>query len=327
MTEANSVDQVQEYDLKDFFPITPSNLSSCSTVGFDIYLREKNDRFVLYHEKSNTLAPSFIKKINDHLQLTLYILKDQRTQYMSFISGSIGSILTDESIDADAKAAMVYDSATELMGGIFEDPYAEVSISSAKSFVKQTLDYFIHTPEAFSKLMNLTSHDYYTYTHSVNVYLYGTFLARQLDFVSPEDLEMFATGFLLHDIGKSQIDLAILNKEGKLNEDEWAIMKQHPTVGAKILAETHKFPRDMLVAVEQHHEKMDGSGYPHGLTSGDIHPFSKICLIADVFDALTTKRSYKPAINTFQALQIMKDEMANHMDYEFFKIFLHLLQS
>jgi len=125
----------------------------------------------------------------------------------------------------------------------------------------------------------------------------------------------------LHDIGKLGIPDSILKKPGKLTSEEFEIMKQHPTLGVKLLKELGENNKIVLNCVEQHHENLDGSGYPKKLTSKDLSIYSQIVKIADIFDALTTKRSYKPPLKTFEAFKIMKS-MENEIMTDLLKKFI-----
>jgi putative nucleotidyltransferase with HDIG domain len=153
------------------------------------------------------------------------------------------------------------------------------------------------------------THDYYTYTHSVNVCVIGIALAQKCG-VKGEDLKALGSGLLLHDIGKSKIDVTILNKNGPLNGDEWRIIKTHPEVGAKIVKDSRPAKPVTLQIIRQHHEKCTGRGYPLGLVEEEIHLFSKIAALADVYDALTTNRAYKGAADAYPAIHLMQQEMA-----------------
>ena len=133
-----------------------------------------------------------------------------------------------------------------------------------------------------------------------------------------------AAGFFLHDIGKSGIPIHILNKNGPLTYVEWEIMKKHPEKGYKILKKFDEVSNEIEIIILQHHERHDGNGYPIGLKGDQIHIYAKICMIADVFDALTSYRPYKEKYSTFNALKIMKNEMYNNFDPKFFENFVKL---
>jgi putative two-component system response regulator len=113
----------------------------------------------------------------------------------------------------------------------------------------------------------------------------------------------------VHDIGKVAVPDAILLKPGRLTEEEWKVMREHPTVGERICAPLKSF-RLVLPIIRHHHEKYDGSGYPDGLRGDAIPVAARVLQIVDVYDALTNERPYKKAFSTADALQTMKEEVA-----------------
>jgi HD-GYP domain-containing protein (c-di-GMP phosphodiesterase class II) len=131
-------------------------------------------------------------------------------------------------------------------------------------------------------------------------------------------------GYLLHDIGKKDISTDILNKKGKLNDEEWAIIKKHPLIGYELLVKiSGKISEEVAQIVLQHHEKCDGNGYPRNLKDSEIGRYGKICAIADVYDALTTRRSYKEALSKMAAFTIMQDSKG-HFDQQLLTRFIRL---
>jgi HD-GYP domain-containing protein (c-di-GMP phosphodiesterase class II) len=137
-------------------------------------------------------------------------------------------------------------------------------------------------------------------------------IGRELG-MSPTSQEVLGRSGLLHDIGKLGIPVSILEKNGTLTESEWRIMKTHPELGLAILGETGRFTREML-AVLYHHERMDGSGYPHGLTAAEIPIEARIVAVADTYDVLTSDRPYRSAFNQSEALRRIFDEAGAHLD-------------
>ena len=131
----------------------------------------------------------------------------------------------------------------------------------------------------------------------------------------------------MHDVGKSQIDLGILNKRGPLNDEEWEYIKKHPDRGVKLLSQTQLVSSTSLKVVRQHHEKCSGRGYPLGLKEQDIHFFAKIAAIADVFDALTTDRPYKSAMNAYPAIAMMQAEMQDDLNFQLLHELVFLLNT
>jgi HD-GYP domain-containing protein (c-di-GMP phosphodiesterase class II) len=223
------------------------------------------------------------------------------------------------------KARAVYTSAVKLMGSLLSNPVAE-NITVAREAIADIVDLIISDDETASYLLSITSYDFYTYTHSVNAGVLSVMLAKVLFNKSTgHDLHELGAGFFLHDLGKVRIDPAIINKPGKLDEEELKIIRSHPYQGYKILSETDQLTEEMKVIVMQHHERSDGTGYPRKLKDEDIHIYAKICCIADVYDALTAVRSYKRNISPYNALTIMKEEMLGHFSPPVFEQFVRLL--
>lgn len=143
---------------------------------------------------------------------------------------------------------------------------------------------------------------------------YCAIIARELH-LPPGEVEVILNASPMHDVGKIGIADAILLKPGKLDNDEWDIMKQHTTMGGRILSGSSS---DLLLAGEvialSHHEKWDGSGYPKGLAGEDIPLFGRICAVADVFDALISERPYKKAFSNEKAYEILREGRGTQFD-------------
>jgi len=138
-----------------------------------------------------------------------------------------------------------------------------------------------------------------------------------------EAVDLILNSSPMHDIGKMGIPDAILLKPGKLNEEEWVIMRRHTLMGAAILGDsTSKYLEAGAVIAATHHEMWDGSGYPNGLAGEGIPLFGRICAVADVFDALTTRRPYKEALSNETSIEIMTKGRGKHFDPALFDVFL-----
>jgi HD superfamily phosphodiesterase len=154
--------------------------------------------------------------------------------------------------------------------------------------------------------------DEYTCGHSLRVAHYATMLGRKIG-LPPLDLQMLQWSALLHDVGKIGIRDAVLKKEGKLTDEEFAHIKEHPVRSHKVVQQVPQLA-GALDGVMHHHERYDGSGYPAGLKGEEIPLQARIIQIADVFDALTSNRSYRKAFDWKKALHIMADEAGKTID-------------
>jgi HD-GYP domain-containing protein (c-di-GMP phosphodiesterase class II) len=128
------------------------------------------------------------------------------------------------------------------------------------------------------------------------VTVYCLLIAGQAGITDQGELAQIAGGALLHDIGKRHIPASVLNKSGRPTDEEWKLIREHPVSGFQELAERSDVSWGQLMMVYQHHEKLDGSGYPAGICGEEIHPWARICAVADVFDALTCQRPYRKAV-------------------------------
>jgi putative nucleotidyltransferase with HDIG domain len=167
--------------------------------------------------------------------------------------------------------------------------------------------------------------DEYTNGHCHRVATFATALARRLDF-DEATLKWFEMGAYLHDVGKIEVPLEILNKPGKLDAAEWEIMKSHTVAGDAIVAGLG-FPWDVGPIVRNHHERWDGGGYPDGLAGEGIPLPARVLTVADVYDALTTDRPYRAAFPTEKALGVMEEMSGRELDPALFAAFRGLVRS
>jgi HD-GYP domain-containing protein (c-di-GMP phosphodiesterase class II) len=230
----------------------------------------------------------------------------------------------DRNLPPAKKAHIIYKSSVELLEKLFDDPRAE-NIQEAKQGAAEIVDLVLSQEETSQYLLRITSHDIYTYTHSVKVGFLAILLSKHLFKKSDaHDMHELGASFFLHDLGKVRVDPAIIRKQGRLTREEMDIMKRHPYHGFKILQEANQLSKECAIITMQHHERDDGTGYPMGLKGERIHIYGRICCIADVYDALTGERSYKPKLTPFEALKVMKEEMLNHFHRDIFEQFVLL---
>lgn len=175
-------------------------------------------------------------------------------------------------------------------------------------------------PDAFISVARLKSHDEYTYMHSVAVCALMLALARRLGLDEAGVRDAGAAG-LLHDLGKAAMPLEVLNKPGALSDEEFRIMKAHPHRGWEMLKLGGTASEPVLDVALHHHEKIDGSGYPHGLAGEAISRMAKMGAVCDVYDAITSNRPYKKAWGPAESLQRMVG-WKGHFDPEVFKAFV-----
>jgi len=161
-----------------------------------------------------------------------------------------------------------------------------------------------------------------TASHIMRMSRYCAVIAKGLG-LPDDEVDLILNSSPMHDIGKMGIPDSVLLKPSKLDENEWVIMRRHTIIGESILSGgSSKYLETGAVIALTHHEKWDGSGYPNGISGEDIPLFGRICAVADVFDALTTKRPYKEALSNERSLEIMVTGRGTHFDPSLYDVFI-----
>jgi HD-GYP domain-containing protein (c-di-GMP phosphodiesterase class II) len=254
----------------------------------------------------------------------IYVSESDKSKYENFVEDRLANIVKDNSLSLDEKTEIIYTTSTELTNSLYDNPDALENVQRSKKIVTPILHSVIYNNDTISSYIKIIEYDYYTHTHSLNVSIYAMCLGAELK-LTEERLTALGRAALLHDLGKSKIDHDIVNKNGKLTDDEYQQMKNHPALGYEIAINIGINNQDILDGIRHHHEKLDGMGYPDKLKESEITIFARIIGVCDVFDALTTKRSYKQAMSSFDALQLMKSQMSTHLDMNIVNIFIKML--
>lgn len=252
--------------------------------------------------------------------------KDFTSDLQTVASENLLEVIADKKMPPSERARAIHNHSVQMLEGLWENPDGD-KIAEFKKTVCSVVDLVFSDDTVSSHLLKITSYDYNTYIHSVNVGILATALAKEiLRKQDRHDMHALGAGFFLHDIGKVNVDEAIINKQGKLTEEEMDMMRKHPARGFKLLNDTKQITIESRLIVLQHHERDDGRGYPRRLRGEDIHIYGRICSVADVFDALVSKRPYKSQLKPFDALKLMKEEMLAHFHKDVFEKFVLLFR-
>lgn len=265
------------------------------------------------------------------------------TDLVSFLSGAISDVPAQGTIrlnqseftDADLETAgegmsgirRSYAQSLDVLRGVGHAVGAEqeFDLTGATMMVEQLVEQTLSQPGPSVLLSSMKSHDEYTFYHSVNVCILAISIGREIG-MDDTSLQTMALGALMHDIGKLRVDAAILQYPGRLDSEQWAEIKLHPQEGATaILAAAAPGQEIAAVVALQHHSRFDGAGYPSGITSQSQHLYSRVVTAADVYDALTTRRSYRRADTPNQALEVLRQGMGGHFDPQMVEAFVHFL--
>jgi putative nucleotidyltransferase with HDIG domain len=211
-----------------------------------------------------------------------------------------------------------------LVEELFERPDIEHALKDARQVVEDFVAFMDSDALGMASLLGLSSHDFYTYNHSLDVSIYSLGLGQAVGYRGA-DLKELALGGLFHDIGKRYISLDIICKDGPLTETEWVEMQKHPQYGLVILEE-HKASENIRACAFEHHENFKGNGYPQGLVGADIHAMARVVSVADTYDALTTKRSYNDPMKPTDAIELMNTKLASKYDPDVMRAMVEIFQ-
>lgn len=171
-----------------------------------------------------------------------------------------------------------------------------------KQMMSMIIDDLSNHKDAMIMLMNMGSVDHYLFQHSLNVCVYTTLLGLSSGY-SHDEVMTLGMGAMLHDIGKTQISTNVLKKPGDLSQEEYQIMKQHAFIGYELLKDEPNLPLLVAHCAYQHHERLNGSGYPRGIKGNEIHEYAKWIGLVDSYDAMTTNRVYRAPILPHDAVE------------------------
>ncbi|MDK2799992.1 MAG: hypothetical protein PWQ70_1611 [Clostridiales bacterium] len=197
------------------------------------------------------------------------------------------------------------------------DKHIEVLGDVSKSIV----DEILASKSTLINLVDIKTMDSYTYQHCVNVAVLSIILGVEFGFNTKQLVDL-CTGALLHDIGKVFIPKEILTKPGKLTDEEYEIIKEHPTKGYQYLDGNRDISAHSKMIILQHHEKIDATGYPRQIDGFKIHTMAKIVAIADVYDAITSDRPYRKALSPSEAVEFIMAGAGRHFDFEMAQTFV-----
>ncbi len=211
--------------------------------------------------------------------------------------------------------------------GSFQGLFSDLKMGNAAAFeevkdvVLPLVKSVVEDNNILGSLRMMETNDEYTYRHSINVSLISSMIGKWLGY---SDTELFglSQAALFHDIGKSKIPSGILNKPSKLTTEEFEIMKNHSKYSYEIVKSTGETNFDILFGVLEHHEKVNGRGYPNGSGGDKIHEFARIIAVADVYDALTSNRIYKSKISPYKVAEMLMEESGAHLDPSIVQLFL-----
>jgi HD-GYP domain-containing protein (c-di-GMP phosphodiesterase class II) len=297
----------------------------------DLYLPfwygPKDTRMRLVFKRGDWPDPRQLEDAKKMNLSSFFCPEDQHSELLDYVASHTRNLVADETISPDQKCRILYDSALFIIENAFhKNEKLGVNLEKGLEYSDTFSQAIHHNPQVLDGLADMLVIDYDLYTHSVNVCLlaiaFGNFLG-----LPQSRLQILGVGALYHDIGKRKISPSILTKPGALNDEEWAEMRQHPIYGYEELKDHAILPPEVALLAQRHHENLDGSGYPLGLKDEEIDQFTRILRIVDAYDAITSERCYKNALQPLDAVQLMVVEMKGMICIDHLKHFLRFMAS
>jgi HD-GYP domain-containing protein (c-di-GMP phosphodiesterase class II) len=278
-------------------------------------------RYMLYKSADIEFTDKRRQELLENGVSTLYVREDDAGQYYDYVDRNVGQVLSSDYFSPQEKSQVLYETSNALVKSTFERPDSPLLMSTNQKVITHAVSAVASDPNMLRTMVSLFAFDYGLYTHSVHVAVLGMGLLLEIDQRPEEDVRDVAMGYLLHDIGKCRVPADIVRKPGMLSPWEIKQMERHPDFGVGLM-QHHEVIRPAAVEViRNHHERMDGSGYPRHLSGSAIALETRVCSVADVFDAFTSHRVYRPALSAYDALRHMLARMPHELDEEI----LHLL--
>ncbi len=250
--------------------------------------------------------------------------------FPAFAHIRVGRVTVEQRVEGNladmATIKRLYNDAVSVAGSLWESAETEgkPDATMARTMIDGLAQAVAQNRTALLALTTLKNYDNYTFTHMVNVSILTMGQARGLGIDGPL-LREFGLAALMHDIGKVKTPLEVLNKPDKLTDDEFTVMKRHVVDGAEILRKTPDIPALAPVVAFEDHLRMDGSGYPHGVTRASLNVGTMLCSIADVYDAMRSQRGYQQAFPTDRILQVLKRNDGQQFDQNLVRRFVQLI--
>jgi HD-GYP domain-containing protein (c-di-GMP phosphodiesterase class II) len=324
-----------------FHHINPDILAKDETVPFDIYIKRFND-FVIIIEAGTLLDDHLLKQLvkyemiyvkeSDSKKLENYSAQHSVVcfEHTKKTSDPISEALkvTDNIqhiTDPKRKLFFIYSTTSELLKYLFDKQDEHLHREALYSCVHEIMATLQIDINIMPTLLTFLPQEYSTHHHSTNVAFFAAIIGHKLEMDHQTLFDLIYAG-LLHDIGKIRIDAIILNKPSFLDDHEFELVQQHAIMGASILEKNGITNQTILKGVKHHHERLDGSGYPDRLKGKMIPKVAKILGMCDVFDALTTKRTFRKNYTSFEALLMMKQEMNTQFDESLIDLLIKTLR-
>jgi HD-GYP domain-containing protein (c-di-GMP phosphodiesterase class II) len=324
-----------------FLPVALDRVPLGALEGVQVYVRVRSDAsndwasgmpahgaFRLYCAENVRFADVHRRRLIEHGVRFIYIRMSDQSRFRRQTETHLDTTARDPAVAITEKSALIYETSVELVNELLAEPEMIHKSPRLESVSRAVTTLVMNNPKSFTHLFAASHHDFYTATHMVNVGTWMVPLAYELGHRDPDELNRICQAGLLHDMGKIFVSEEVLNKPGKLSEEDWRQIRSHPEKGVEYLSQFEGVDPMILRVTLQHHERVDGSGYPKGIKGDQMDPISKICAVVDSFDAMTAFRPFKErTLSVQESLAILKKETPSKYDPVVMEAWLKLIHT
>lgn len=309
-----------------FLPVALDSLDFCA-LEMDLYLRVKNAAEpTLYRAAGVEFTARDAERLVEQGVKFLHITVAHHAAYRRMLQQRLDARVRDPNVRHQERWKAVRASCDQMIQDVLLLPGQAEAINAVGDIGRAFAEWSQDESLGFSYMLDMSAHDFYTTSHMVNVGVGCGLLVKEL---RPDDASLFSLmvqGGMLHDVGKRGVPEAILNKEGKLSADEWAQIQKHPSLGYDELKQHPSLSPVIPLMARDHHERVDGKGYPGGLTGDDLSFPARVCAVVDVYDAIAAARPYRGPIAPADALSMMAEGRGTQFDAEVFDAWAGLVE-
>ncbi len=300
------------------------NLLAGSTLPFSLYYFIDGN-FILYRGAGKKFEKGDRAKLLESHITELHVPKSSQVRYRQYLDGCLRRLLASEDLAPAKRVETFYSMAAGIGRDVLEKPDRPESVTGALEVVQSSLVILEGGKEVLHQLMGFMTGHYDLAAHSINVTNYGLAVARAAGLQDPRGLLELGLGLLFHDAGLLKVPARILRKKGPLTFDERAIYAQHPLRGLEIFRGKGLLPDGAVIIIRDHHERLDGSGYPRGVGAGELGMGARIAQIVEEFDSLTSHQPGRRAVSSFDAVRGMGKDQKGAFDPTLLALFVELI--
>jgi HD-GYP domain-containing protein (c-di-GMP phosphodiesterase class II) len=326
MTTCPAATSSQNGALAGFTTVPAAILIALPYSRINIYVAdESKKRPILFRAGDYCLTREQWQQLGQGDARKFYVRSSDWKIFSTELNTGLDAFLEREEVPVSQRVTVLQTAALDRFQSAYRAEKVDAAIEESQRF-GQRISHLLRIEKVLPReLHSLFQHDSNALTHVLNVVAYSAVLAKELQYSSEEQMSI-AIGAMMHDLGKRFIPAYILSYDGPLNAEEKQIMQLHPKKGYVDLVPKNRLTRDQLMIVYQHHERIDGNGYPVGLSGEEIHPWAKLCAVADVFEALTGNRPYRRAFSLAQSLQYLEQMSCTQFDQEIVQCWIRAMK-